>query len=108
MLEVVQKAVNNELSHISSLESDLFKGHASNNERLLHFDWQTTGQKLQCQAPYLYSIFSKSISLNPKKNVSCMLTSLCVLLYGRSQKLSLLQYILGLTLDKCGLTKVMK
>jgi len=84
---------------------DIFKGHATNNEKLLRFDWETTSQQLQCQAPYLYSLYSSAICFKSKKNLPCMLTSLSILLYGRSQKLSQLQYIMALTRNKCGLTK---
>ena len=91
MLEVVQSIVKNEIMLISKQDSDLFKGHASNNDRLIHFDWESTGQKLKCRAPYLYSFYNSAVCFNPKKNLPCMLTSLSVLFYGRSQKMSQLQ-----------------
>lgn len=40
-----------------------------------------------------------------KQNLPVLITSLAVLFYGRSRSVNQLQYTLGLTLDKCGLSK---
>jgi hypothetical protein len=67
MLEVIQSVIKNESMLISKQDSDLFKAHASNNDRLMRFDWDSTGLKLKCRAPYLYSFYSSAVCLNPKK-----------------------------------------
>lgn len=38
MLEIVKKVVQSEIKQISKKNSDIFKGHASNNEKLIKFD----------------------------------------------------------------------
>lgn len=63
MLEIVKKVVQSEIKQISKKNSDVFKGHASNNEKLVKFDWKCTSQKLQVQAPFLYSTFSSIVGL---------------------------------------------
>lgn len=53
MLEIVKKQiVQSEIKQISKKNSDIFKGHASNNEKLVKFDWKCTSQKLQVQHPF--------------------------------------------------------
>lgn len=105
MLEIVKKVVQSEIKQISKKNSDIFKGHASNNEKLVKFDWKCTSQKLQVQAPFLYSTFSSIVGLQKKKKLPMMLTSISLILYGRSQTMNQLQYILGLILQKCGLNR---
>lgn len=105
MFDIVKNVILNEIKHISKKDSEIFKGHASNNEKLIKFDWKCTSQQLQLKAPYLYSVFSSVVGLQKKKNLPQMLTSLAVLLYGRSQTINQLQYILGLILQKCGLNR---
>lgn len=105
MLEIMIKVVQSEIKQISKKNSDIFKGHASNNEKLVKFDWKCTSQKLQVQAPFLYSTFSSIVGLQKKKKLPMMLTSISLILYGKSQTMNQLQYILGLILQKCGLNR---
>jgi hypothetical protein len=107
MLNIVNNAIGKEIKEISKKDSEVLKGHASNSEKLLRFDWKCVSQQLHDKAPYLSSVFSNAIALN-KKNLPQMLTSIAVLLYGRSQTTNQLQYILGLTLQKCGLNREVK
>ncbi|XP_056017062.1 uncharacterized protein LOC130046638 [Ostrea edulis] len=103
--EIVKNVILNEIKHISKKDNEIVKGHASNNEQLIIFDLKCTSQQLQLKAPYLYSVFSSVVGLQKKKNLPHMLTSLAVLLYGRSHTINQLQYILGLILQKCDLNR---
>ncbi|XP_078311822.1 uncharacterized protein LOC111117593 [Crassostrea virginica] len=105
MLDIVKSVIQDEIKQLSKNDCEIFKGNGSNNEKLINFDMKHTSQQLQLKAPYLYQIFSSAILLQEKKNLPQMLSSIAVLLYGRSQTTNRLQYILGLTLQKCGLNR---
>ena len=106
MLDIVKSVIQDEIKQLSKNDCEIFKGNGSNNEKLINFDMKHTSQQLQLKAPYLYQIFSSAtcILLQEKKNLPQMLSSIAVLLYGRSQTTNRLQYILGLT-QKCGLNR---
>nr|XP_022328665.1 uncharacterized protein LOC111127726 isoform X1 [Crassostrea virginica]XP_022331633.1 uncharacterized protein LOC111129505 isoform X1 [Crassostrea virginica] len=55
---------------------------------------------LKDKAPYLFDILKCVV-----KEEHFISTAASVLMYGHSQRLSQLQYIVGLSLDRCGLTK---
>lgn len=109
MLHLVEKELNLEVIELlKHTEIELFQGHASKNEKLLQFDWKQKEESLRNKAPFFHEILRTV--LNPKKKkdkqfIPQMMTAAAVLLYGRSQRQNQLQYILGLVLDKCGLTK---
>ena len=105
VLEMVRNAIQEEIKQIAKEDCDLYKGQASNCDHSCEFDWQHTQNELQLKAPYLYSVFSSAICLHEKKNLKQMLTSIAVLLYGRSQIMNQLQFVLGLILHKYGLSK---
>lgn len=105
MLDIVNNVITNEIKEISKNDCELFKEHASNSEKLT-FDWGCKSQLLQQKAPYLFSVFSNAVCLREKQqNLPQMLTALAVLLYGRSQNMNQLQYILGFNLQKCGFNR---
>lgn len=105
MLDIVNNVITNEIKEISKNNCELFKEHVSNSEKLT-FDWERKSQLLQQKAPYLLSVFSNAICLREKQqNLPQMLTALAVLLYGRSQNMNQLQYILGFNLQKRGLNR---
>ncbi|XP_069120850.1 uncharacterized protein [Argopecten irradians] len=105
MLKVVNSEIGKELSFLTNSECPVFKGYDPNNEAVLTFDWKMNNDCFQTAAPYLHSVLASVSSLDTKRNVSYMLTSAAILLYSHSQRLSQLQYIVGLVLDSCGLTK---
>jgi len=105
MLKFVQKEISNEVLQILRKESELFQGHSSDTENLLFYEWKQKGELLKREAPYFYAILSDVICLDEGTDLPRMLTAAAVLLYGRSQRQSQLQYILGLAMKKCGLTK---
>lgn len=105
MLDIVNNAITNEIKEISKNDCELFKDNASSSEKLT-FDWERKSQHLQEKAPYLFSVFSNVVCLREKQqNLPQMMTAMAVLLYGRSHNMNQLQYIIGFTLKKCGLSK---
>lgn len=109
MLHLVEKELNLEVIELlKHTEMEIFQGHASNNEKLLQFDWKQKEESLRNKAPFLHGILRTVLNPKQKKDkqfIPHMMTAAAVLLYGRSQRQNQLQYILGLVLDKCGLTK---
>lgn len=109
MLHLVEKELNLEVIELlNHTEIELFQGHASNNEKLLQFDWKQKEESLRNKAPFFHEILRTVLNPKQKKDkqfIPQMMIAAAVLLYGRSQRQNQLQYILGLVLDKCGLTK---
>lgn len=110
MLHLVEKELNLEVIELlKHNEIELFQGHASNNEKLLQFDWKQREESLRNKAPFFHEILRTVLNPKQKKKdkqfIPQLMTAAAVLLYGRSQRQNQLQYILGLVLDKCGLTK---
>lgn len=111
MLHLVEKELNLEVIELlKHTEIELFQGHASNNEKLLQFDWKQKEESLRNKAPFFHEILRTVLNPKQKKDkqfIPQMMTAAAVLLYGtcRSQRQNQLQYILGLVLDKSGLTK---
>lgn len=70
------------------------------SKNLLHFDSHKLSSVLKDRAPYLFDILNCIV-----KKKHFITTAASVLLYGHSQRLCQLQYIVGLSLDRCGLTK---
>jgi hypothetical protein len=103
MIQLCSKELEKEIDQIVSRKGKLLK--TKDCESLMDFNWVFVEKVLKQEAPKLYMIFSNLINLEKKENLPVLITSLAVLLYGRSRTVSQLQHILGLTMDKCGLTK---
>lgn len=66
MLHLVEKELNLEVIELlKQTEIELFQGHASNNEKLLQFDWKQKEESLRNKAPFFHEILR--IVLNPKQ-----------------------------------------
>lgn len=66
MLHLVEKELNLEVIELlKHTELELFQGHASNNEKLLQFDWKQKEESLRNKAPFFHEILRTV--LNPKK-----------------------------------------
>ncbi|KAK3085431.1 hypothetical protein FSP39_003218 [Pinctada imbricata] len=105
MLHVCCMELKKEIDSVVSKKSDLLK---SDIESLTDFNWAFIAGKLRKEAPNLYKLFNEFVTCNSKKEsdkLPVVITSLSVLLYGRSRSMNQLQLALGLILDKCGLTK---
>lgn len=110
MLHLVEKELNLEVIELlKHTEIELSQGYALNNEKLLQFDWKQKEKSLRNKAPCFHEILRTVLNPKQKKKdkqfIPQLMTAAAVLLYGRSQRQNQLQYILGLVLDKCGLTK---
>lgn len=92
-----------EIDSVVSNKSDVLK--CRNSENLINFDWSVVESNLKQDSPNLFLIMSNLMDSEKKQNLPVLITSLAVLFYGRSRSVNQLQYTLGLTLDKCGLSK---
>lgn len=96
------KDIAKEVAELVKNRSDVLK--LCNVSDMLHFNQKTIAEKLQQKVPVLYELLDSIIPEKRRKSMF-LLTSLAVLLYGRSQRLNLVQFIIGLVLQKCGLSK---
>lgn len=92
-----------EIDSVVSNKSDVLK--CRNSENLINFDWSVVESNLKQDSPNLFLIMSNLMDSEKKQNLPVLITSLAVLFYGRSRSVNQLQYTIGLTLDKCGLSK---
>ncbi|XP_061187058.1 uncharacterized protein LOC133195217 [Saccostrea echinata] len=97
------KKLKKEIDCVVSKKSDLLK--CKKSESMMNLDWSFVESKLKEGIPYLFTIMSSLIDVKKKQNLPVLIMSIGVLLYGRSRSVNQLQYILGLTLDKCGVSK---
>ena len=97
MLTVVKQKIKSEMNELAKKSNTILK---SSNENLMNFDTKNTVLYLKEKAPYLHSTLNCLV-----KNDTFISTAASILMYGHSQKLSQLQHIVGLALDRCGLTK---
>ncbi|KAK3082515.1 hypothetical protein FSP39_020178 [Pinctada imbricata] len=98
MLDVVKRKIQGEASEICKQRNAIFK--VCDNKDLKNFDVRKCTESLEETAPYLYQVLS---SVAGKK--AHTITAFSTLMYGRNMKNSILQYITGLTVDSCGITK---
>ena len=98
MLEVVQKKIASEMNELCKHRRAVLK--VIDNKSLTTFSIDECAKSLEETAPYLYQLMNST-----GKRKQRVVTAISVLLYGHSQKLSLLQYITGLSLDRCGVSK---
>lgn len=69
MLHLVEKELNLEVIELlKHTEIELFQGHASNNEKLLQFDWKQKEESLRNKAPFFHDILRTV--LNPKQKTT--------------------------------------
>jgi hypothetical protein len=102
VLQIVKNNVNLEVCQLLKKSSGLL---SSDPKQLLNFDWKGKSEIVKSIAPNLFDILSSISLVDSRHSLPKMMASLHVLLYGRCQRFNQLQYILGLVLDQCGLTK---
>lgn len=103
MVNALAKEIVKEVVLLPKRRESAFKAH--NIDDMLHFEWEKQFQTLRQKVPTLMSILSPIFGEKLKHCFPHIVVGVCVLLYARCQQLNLLQYILGLTLDRCGLNK---
>lgn len=91
------------IDSVVSNKSDVLKCRSSEN--LINFDWSVVKSNLKQDSPNLFLIMSNLMDSEKKQNLPALIPSLALLFFGRSRSVNQLQYSLGLTLDKCGLSK---
>ena len=106
MVAMVQKIMNKETTILVSKKSDIFRNNNcnSNEHYAMDFSWETMNEGAKKCAPVVYSSLCGILN-EQNKNIPIMMTALAILLYGRSRVVNKIQCILGLVLDKSGLTK---
>lgn len=97
MLSVIKNQIKSEMCELSKKRNTIL---ATENNNLLRFDSHKLSSVLKDRGPYLFDILNCIV-----KKKHFITTAASVLLYGHSQRLCQLQYIVGLSLDRCGLTK---
>ncbi|XP_033724660.1 uncharacterized protein LOC117314680 [Pecten maximus] len=97
MINVVKSKIKTEVMNLVKKNNSVFRGE---NKDILNFNWSQRVADLQHVAPCLFDILT-SVSVKTQH----MYTAASILMYSRCQRLNLLQYILALVLDRCGLTK---
>lgn len=103
MLIVMKKEIKKETNSLVGKKSNIFKRNSPCD--LKGLDWIAMNDELKIASPYLHHLLSSVLDIEQKKNIPIFMTAVSVLLYGRSQLRNMVQSILGLVLDKCGLTK---
>ncbi|XP_062581802.1 uncharacterized protein LOC134243566 isoform X2 [Saccostrea cucullata] len=101
--DLCAQKLKKEIDCVVSKKSDLLK--CKKSESMRNLDWSVVESKLKEGIPHLFTIMSSLIDVKKKQNLPVLIMSIGVLLYGRSRSVNQLQYILGLTLDKCGVSK---
>ena len=102
MIKAVTKEIVKEVEELVRNRSDLLQ--VSANSDLIDFCWTVISEKLKQKVPILFKILS-NVMLEKSKNSIYLLTAMAVLLYGRSNRLNLMQFIFGLVFHKNGLSK---
>ncbi|XP_061170636.1 uncharacterized protein LOC133180041 [Saccostrea echinata] len=103
LFQLCVKKMKKEIDCVVNKKSALLK--CKKSESMMNLDWSFVESKLKEGIPYLFTIMSSLIDVKKKQNLPVLIMSIGVLLYGRSRSVNQLQYILGLTLDKCGVSK---
>ncbi|KAH3790549.1 hypothetical protein DPMN_168751 [Dreissena polymorpha] len=103
MIQTLSKDIEFEVSQLPKRRETALK--VVSIQDLLTFDWGSQAEILQQKIPTLMSILKSSIGDNLNNRLPYVIVGASVILYGRCQQLNLLQYIIGLTLDRCGLNK---
>ena len=104
MLSIVKSTIEKEIRNITRKTDRILQTRPLENTCLLNFDWEKEAQIFEVIAPYFYSILANVVG-KKESNLPRLITASTILLYARSQNINCLQYILGLILDQCGLTK---
>ncbi|KAH3800677.1 hypothetical protein DPMN_154315 [Dreissena polymorpha] len=103
MIQTLSKDIEFEVSQLPNRRETALKVVSILD--LLTFDWGSQAEILQQKILTLMSILKSSIGDNLNNRLPYVIVGASVILYGRCQQLNLLQYIIGLTLDRCGLNK---
>ena len=102
MIKCVTKEIQQEVSKFSKRSETEFK--VNSNDDLMNFKWDEQAKVIKAKVPTLATIISSVIG-EKQKTMARLVVAVSVMLYARSQLLNLLQFILGLVLDSCGLNK---
>ena len=97
MFAVIKQKIKTEVCGLTKKSNKILN---TANRDLLEYDSKKLLSFLKDKAPYLFDILKCVV-----KEEHFISTAASVLMYGHSQRLSQLQYIVGLSLDRCGLTK---
>ena len=97
MIKAVTKEIVREVEELVRNRSDLL--NVSANSDLIDFCWTVISEKLKQKVPILFKILN-NVMLEKSKNSIYLLTAMAVLLYGRSNRLNLMQFIFGLVQTK--------
>ncbi|XP_053388275.1 uncharacterized protein LOC128551441 [Mercenaria mercenaria] len=103
MVQTVAKEINKEASMLPKKRESALKSNSVKD--FLNFKWKTQIETLTQKLPTLMLILTQMMGDKLKYRSPHVVVGVCVLLYARCQQLNLLQYILGLTYDRCGLNK---
>ena len=92
-----------EINHLVSKNCNIFK--TKDAESMMSFKWSSVQDRFKAEAPSVYFVLSSIFDLQHHDHLPIFLASFAVLLYGQSRTVNQLQFILGIILDKCGLSK---
>ncbi|KAH3823089.1 hypothetical protein DPMN_124887 [Dreissena polymorpha] len=102
MAKCVSKDIIQEVSKLSKRSESDFKVNSEND--LMNFKWEDQAKMIRTKVPTLAAIISCVIG-EKQKSMARFVVAVGVMLYARCQLLNLLQFVLGLVLDSCGLNK---
>jgi hypothetical protein len=103
MVSAVGQLVKQEVTAICKKREVLLKSTATSTEEMINFDFKQVAKDLNIKLPALMGVVS--VVAERSGSYIAVVTAVGVLLYSRNQTLNLLQLVLGIVLDNCGLTK---
>jgi hypothetical protein len=101
LLKCVSTEIIKETSALTKKPETDFK--VSTTNKLMNFSWIDQFDIIKLKMPTLSSVLASFVT--KQKSMARFVVAVSVLLYTRNQFLNLMQYVLGLVLDGCGLNK---
>lgn len=106
MVSSVRKVVKDEVNNVCKHHETLLKKvNVTKSEDLINFDWKDVVESMNMKLPALMGVLNSITENNNNSNVSRLSTAVSVLFYNRNQNRNLLQSVIDIVIDSCGVTK---